>query len=139
MSTQEPRLKIACRVFEILSYVFLATGLITVVLSLTAGGDMLPHANMFVIIGSVALLTTKVGLSQSCKWSWFILAMLFVPWALIGLTLDYAHEQWFLVASEIIGLVMVGIALVMSFPPSLFKKLTEATILIRISTSGVIT
>ena len=69
MSIRERRLIVACRIFEAVAYLFCVNGIVATIVSLTRELELLPHASVFIVIGSIALLTTKLGLCQSRIWS----------------------------------------------------------------------
>jgi hypothetical protein len=125
VSIRERRLRVACRIFEAVAYLFWVNGVIVTGVSLTREPEFLPHASVFIVLGSVALLTTKLGLCQSQIWSWLSLVVLLVPWTIAGLTVDIAHEHWLLVAGEALGLGAIVVALVLAFPSVFVNKPSE--------------
>jgi len=125
VNIREHRLIVACRIFEAVAYLFWVNGIIVTVVSLTREPALLPHASVFIVIGSIALLTIKSGLCQSKIWSWLSLVVLFVPWTIAGLTLDISHEHWPLVAGEALGLAAIVVALVLAFPSVFIGKLSD--------------
>ena len=125
MNGRDQRLRIACRIFAGVSYLFWIIGLIVVFLSITGIADHTWQGSLFLVIGTIALLNTKLGMYSSHKWAWLALAVLFIPWTLIGLVDDMRLGYWPLVVGEIFGLVVITVALVLAFPSVFFKNIQE--------------
>ncbi|MCZ6727128.1 MAG: hypothetical protein O7A98_07200 [Acidobacteria bacterium] len=64
-------------------------------------------APLFLALGAVGTLTAWLGLRNDRRWPLAILAMLYVPWTIIGLIGDTKQGYWPLVAGETLGLVLV--------------------------------
>jgi hypothetical protein len=99
-----------------MSYLFWAIGLIVVILSIRDVVDFEWQGTMFLMIGTLAMLITKLGLSQARGWAWLSLAFLFIPWTLIGLSDDVERGNWPGVAGEGVGLVIIVVALLVALP-----------------------
>ncbi len=96
--------------------VLVGVGLLFVVNGLIIGGLRLAHvvarsygwlAPAFLAFGAVGTLTAWFGLKAGRRWPLVILALLYVPWTIIGLIGDTKQRYWPLVAGETLGLVLV--------------------------------
>ncbi len=96
--------------------VLVGIGLLFVVNGMIIGGLRLAqviaprygwHALLFLVLGAGGTVTAWVGLRDSRRWPLVILALLYVPWTIIGLIGDTTQGYWPLVAGEILGLVLV--------------------------------
>jgi hypothetical protein len=108
VNKNEKQLKIACGMLEAISYLFWIIGLIVALFSVT--GYFQGHtwqAIVFIITGTVALLTVKLGLNQSHKCAWAALIMLFLPWTIIGMVDDFKLGYVPLVVGEIFGILVI--------------------------------
>ena len=106
----------AARQSVIAKRVLVGVGLLFVVNGLVIGGlrlaQVIPRsygwlAPLFLALGAFGTLTAWVGLKDGRRWPLVILALLYVPWTIIGLIGDTKQEYWPLVAGEIVGLVLV--------------------------------
>jgi hypothetical protein len=68
-------------------------------------------APVFLALGTVGALTARLGLRDGRRWPLLILAMLYVPWTIIGLIGDTRQGYWPLVVGEALGLVLVSWAI----------------------------
>jgi len=96
--------------------VLVGVGLLFVLNGLIIGGLRLAQvvppgygwlAPMFLAFGVVGTLTAWFGLKEGRRWPLVILALLYVPWTIIGLIGDTKQGYWPLVAAETLGLVLV--------------------------------
>ena len=123
MSSREQGLKVACRIFIGVAYLFWTVGLIVVLLTLKGFANHLWQAGVFLIVGAIAFTITKFGLSSSYIWAWMALVILFIPWTLLGLINDARLRYWPLVAGETLGLVVIMVALILAFPAVFLTKI----------------
>lgn len=96
--------------------VLVGIGLLFMVNGLIIGGLRLAQAippsygwlaPLFLALGAVGTLTAWLGLRNGRRWPLVILAMLYVPWTIIGLIGDMGQGYWPLVVGETLGLVLV--------------------------------
>ena len=96
--------------------VLVGIGLLFVVNGLVIGGlrwaQVIPPSYgwvspLFFALGAVGTLTAWLGLRDGRRWPLVILALLYVPWTIIGLIADTKQGYWPLVAGETVGLVLV--------------------------------
>ncbi len=64
-------------------------------------------APLFLALGAVGTITAWLGLRNGRRWPLVILAVLYVPWTMIGLIGDKKQGYWPMVAGETLGLVLV--------------------------------
>ena len=95
--------------------VLVGIGLLFVVNGLIIGGlrwaQVIPPsygwiAPLFFALGATGTLTAWFGLKDGRRWPLLILALLYVPWPIIGLIGDTQQGYWPLVAGETLGLVL---------------------------------
>lgn len=99
---------IAKRVLVGIGVLFVVNGLIISGLRL---GQVIPRsygwlAPLFLALGAAGTSTAWLGLRNARRWPLLILAMLYVPWTIIGLIGDTKQGYWPLVAGESLGLVL---------------------------------
>ena len=96
--------------------VLIGVGLIFVVSGLMVAGLRLAQsippsygwlAPLFLALGAVGSLTAWFGLRKGRRWPLAIIALLYVPWTIVGLLGDAKQGYWPLVAAEALGLVFV--------------------------------
>ncbi len=92
---------------------FLLNGVIIAGLSLTR---TIPQsygwlAPVFFALGAIGALTAWFGLRNGRRWPLAILALLYVPWTIVGLVGDTRQGYWLLVSGEVLGLALVVLAL----------------------------
>ena len=106
----------AARPSLIAKHVLVGIGLLFVVNGLIIGGLRLAQvippgygwlAPLFLALGAVGTLTAWFGLKDGRRWPLVILALLYVPWTIIGLIGDAKQGYWPLVAGETVGLALV--------------------------------
>ena len=88
---------------------FIVSGLIIGVLRLV---QAIPQdygwlAPSFMALGAAGALTAWFGLRQGRRWPLVMLALLYVPWTIIGLLGDARQGYWHLVSVEWLGLLLV--------------------------------
>ncbi|MBI3681238.1 MAG: hypothetical protein HY235_12685 [Acidobacteria bacterium] len=100
----------------IAKHVLVGIGLLFVVNGLIIGGLRLAQvippsygwlAPLFLALGAAGTLTAWFGLRDGRRWPLVILALLYVPWTIIGLIGDTKQGYWLLVAGETVGLALV--------------------------------
>ena len=91
-------------------------GVLFVVSGLIIGGLRLAQAiprsygwlvPLFLALGTLGTLTAWLGLRNGRRWPLVILAILYIPWTIIGAISDTKQGYWPLVAGETLGLVLV--------------------------------
>ncbi len=90
-------------------WLFMATGLIIAGLRLA---QLIPQsygwlAPLFLALGAAGTLTAWFGLREGRRWPLVILALLYVPWTIMGLIGDARQGYWHLVSAEWLGLLLV--------------------------------
>lgn len=61
----------------------------------------------FLALGTVGTLTAWFGLRKGRRWPLVILALLYVPWTIMGLLGDAKQGYWPLVSAEWLGLLLL--------------------------------
>ena len=96
--------------------VLVGVGLLFVASGLMVGGLRLAQsipqsygwlAPLFLSLGAVGSLTAWFGLRKGRRWPLAIIALLYVPWTIVGLLGDAKQGYWPLVAAEALGLLLV--------------------------------
>ena len=64
-------------------------------------------APLFLALGTVGTLTAWFGLRKGRRWPLVILALLYVPWTIMGLLGDAKQGYWPLVSAEWLGLLLM--------------------------------
>ncbi len=64
-------------------------------------------APVFLTLGITGTLTAWLGLRSSRRWPLVILAIVYLPWIIVGLVGDTKQGYWPLVAGEALGLALV--------------------------------
>jgi len=100
--------------------VLIGVGLLFIVSGLIVGGLRLGHVipkgygwigPLFLTLGTVGALTALLGLRGGRRWPLLVLAVLYVPWTIVGLIGDTQQGFWPLVIGEAFGLMLVVWAL----------------------------
>lgn len=95
--------------------VLIGIGLLFIVSGMVIGGlrlaQVIPRsygwlAPLFLALGAVGTLTASLGLKDGRRWPLVVLALLYVPWTIVGLIGDTKQGYWPLVAGETLGLVL---------------------------------
>ena len=96
--------------------VLIGIGLLFVVNGLIVGGlrlaQVIPRsygwlASLFLALGVMGTVTAWFGLRDGRRWPLLVLALLYVPWTIVGLIGDTKQGYWPLVAGEALGLALV--------------------------------
>ncbi len=109
MKALVPSSRIAKRVLVGVGLLFVLSGLIIGGLRLAqviprSYGQLIP---VFLALGAVGTLAAWWGLRNGRRWPLVILAILYIPWTIIGVISDTKQGYWPLVAGETLGLVLV--------------------------------
>ena len=100
----------------IAKWVLVGVGLLFVVSGFIVGGlriaQSIPQnygwiAPLFLALGTVGTLTAWFGLRRGRRWPLVILALLYVPWTIMGLLGDAKQGYWPLVSAEWLGLLLM--------------------------------
>ncbi len=96
--------------------VLVGVGVLFVLNGLVIAGLRLAHSipqsygwltPLFLALGLSGTLTAWFGLRDGRRWPLVILALLYVPWTIVGLVGDTRQGYWPLVAGEALGLLLV--------------------------------
>ena len=94
--------------------IFIASGLIVTSLYfanvIPAGYNW--QGPLFLILGSIGFAAAYFGLRPIRPWALFVLAVVYIPWTIIGLAGDIRQGFWPLVIGEGVGLILVVSALI---------------------------
>ena len=101
-------------------WVLVGVGLLFVAIGFIIGGlrlvQSIPQsygwlAPLFLALGTVGTLTAWFGLRKGRRWPLVILALLYVPWTIMGLLGDAKQGYWSLVSAEWLGLLLMAWAI----------------------------
>ena len=101
-------------------WVLVGVGLLFVVSGFIIGGLRLAQSipqsygwlvPLFLALGTAGALTAWFGLRKGRRWPLVILALLYVPWTIMGLLGDARQGYWHLVSVEWLGLVFMAWAI----------------------------
>jgi hypothetical protein len=93
--------------------VFIISGLVLTVLN---WAGLIPasynwQGPIFLVLGIIGVVTAWFSLKSAEIWPLIVLALVYLPWTVIGLIGDIRQRYWPLVIGEAVGLILVVLAI----------------------------